>query len=163
MYTIENISEAVKEIQRLLGLSQTGDFNSVTENAVRAHQAKVEINESGIVDYETFLSLIEEAKMKEKEKNSSVYLPSAPYFPYKFGDNGRNVSLINTLIAEISEDYFLASRLPRGDFYGKDTENSIKELQVIFLLEETGEVDAVLLSRMIDEKNAIKMRKATEK
>ena len=48
-------------------------------------------------------------------------------FPLKIGDSGNNVTELNNLINELSFYYRDLAKV-YGDFYSKDTENSVKLL-----------------------------------
>ena len=67
MYRIEEKIEAIKEVQRLLNLNQTGLFDKKTRDAVLNVQSKYKLAETGIVDYLTFTSIVEEYS---NEKNN---------------------------------------------------------------------------------------------
>ena len=50
--------EQVKQVQAKLGVTADGDFGAITENAVKAYQAKKGIKVTGIIDQETYERLL---------------------------------------------------------------------------------------------------------
>ncbi len=160
MYNINDKNSAIKELQRLLRINQTGQYDSNTKSAVKEHQEKNNIAVTGITDYETFESVVNEHILYEMIELNKLNLHELPDFPYKYGDSGTNVGVINSILGEIFEEYTIETKLPRGKYFDKDTENAVTRLQAIFMLSETGQVDDIMFARMVDEKNAIISKKS---
>ena len=155
MYFIEDISAAVKSIQKMLKINQTGEYDTLTRSRVIEHQENNSINATGIVDYETFISIHAAYRYEIIKENAKTSILENPSFPYKLGDFDENVEKINILINDIFEDYLLESPIPTGKYFGKDTENAILRLHSIFALESTPYLDEILFDRIIKEHKRI--------
>lgn len=157
MYSLTDKNMAIKEVQRLLGLNQTGQYDAQARLSVSEHQSKNKIPITGTVDYATFESIAnayQEAADIAYARNFLIQ----PAFPYYFGANDSNVGYINSLIREIFTQYTLESKLPKGNFYSTDTAEAVKALRKIFMLEDGEAVDEILLARMLKERNSIKLK-----
>jgi peptidoglycan hydrolase-like protein with peptidoglycan-binding domain len=161
MYRTDDKQSAIKEVQRfLLTVSQIdneiphvaidGIYGDETRIAVTEFQRLMGIGITGRVDRETFdLLFIEHSRIVD-ETDATNRAFNQNIYPLKLGDSGNNVSIINSFILELSE-YYDIPNTPNGDFYSRETENSIKLLQKHFMMETTGEVDAILEKRLRDE------------
>lgn len=158
MYRIEEQTDAIKEVQRLLQINQTGFYDRKTQNAVLAIQAKNNIDQTGIVDYETFTAILSEFHLKKNEKICAHYL-SNPKFPYSKGDMDDNVGLINQVLTIVLEDYEYEGLLPRGKYFGNDTENGTVYLRKIFSMGDSDKIDEAMMNRILVEKEAIELKK----
>ncbi len=159
MYDIENKNEATKEVQRLLEINKTGQYDDKTKQSVINHQIENNLDPDGVTDYITFISIVDDYRERKKKEYVYSQLRFEPRFPYKYGDQGGDVEIINSLIRIIFTDYQTDELLPIGDFYGRDTENAVERLRDIFLLNPSREVDEILLYRMINEQHEINNRK----
>ena len=155
MYFIEDKTAAIKAMQKMLKINQTGEYDALTRGRVIEHQKNNSINTTGIVDYETFISILEDYRYVILKENAQTSIFENPSFPYKLGDFDENVGKINTLINDIFTDYLLETPLPTGKYFGKDTENAILRLRNIFALESSPYLDEILLDRMIKEHKRI--------
>lgn len=151
MYYISEKHNAIKTVQRFLGQNQSGIYNENTRASVLNHQSDNGIEASGIVDYETFNSLKGDYL---SVKESCIVFSS---YPYKKGDYGSEITIINALISEVIEEYTFEGITPRGDYYGDDTAEAVVRLREIFLLEYSEGIDEVFISRLLTEKNAINL------
>ena len=161
MYNIENKPEAIKEVQKLLGIKKTGNYNIETRDKVLAIQKRFGIPRSGEVNYETFLILVNEYRANHKKNGNTNGLLFSPTFPYTYGDFDENIEYINSLIRDIFTDYMIESKLPYGNFYGYDTEKAVKMLRKIFMLQDIKAIDEELFRRMLVEKDAIAIKNRT--
>jgi len=159
MYNIENKIEAIKEVQRLLGINQTGTYDEKTTEAVNKIQKSYNLTQTGITDYVTFKAILVEYKTRNLINDKDISILFNPDFPYALGDFDGNVGHINSVIRDIFTDYTIESKLPFGNYYGKDTENAVIQLRKIFMMNESAGVDAPLFKRMIMERDAIELKK----
>ena len=151
MYYITEKHNAIKTVQRFLGQNQTGVFGKGTKRSVTAHQAQNGIEPTGIVDYETFNSL------KDNYNTISESCIIFSSFPYKRGDSGSELAIINAIIGEVIDKYTFEGVAPVGEYYGDDTVEAVIRLREIFMLEHSEEIDEKFISRLITEKNAINL------
>ena len=60
MYRINDTISAIKEIQRLLGINQTGNYDKATRKAVGNIQQRYSLPVTEVSDYLTFNALVKE-------------------------------------------------------------------------------------------------------
>ena len=156
MYSIYDKNAAIRNIQRMLSVSQTGLYDSDTEKAVLVLQERYSLVANGTVDYNTFSAIVDNYKQKMYNKQNPYLLD--PKYPYKYGDIGDSVLLINQVINYILRDYSFEGVLPRGIFFGKDTVNAVRFLRKVFMMSESDEVDTQFLNRALIEKDAIDVK-----
>lgn len=165
MYNVNDKSSAIRELQRFLllisqnysipHLSVDGIFSEETRTAVEEFQRQNSLPVTGIAERETF----DLAYKKYKEELLRLAMSTNKDFPLKIGDSGNNVTELNNLINELSFYYRDLAKV-YGDFYSKDTENSVKLLQQYFLQIPSGTVNALFIERL---KNELKERQKFEK
>lgn len=165
MYRIEQTNEYIKEVQTyLILLADTdtefprvaidGIYGEETKGAVIYFQKKKGLSESGTVDKDTFDLLYIDYSDAVKEKEARDFIITENGFPLAYGMRNNDVATLHFIIEELSQTYETLNPLASGRFYSRDTENSVKELQKIFGLEENGNVDALLFERLIMELTA---------
>lgn len=155
MYRIENKREYIKRIQKYLGVNQTGFTDVQTVNAIKALQKKHDVVESGVLSYKTFKWLISDYRNRIRLSFPTVI--SA--FPYSKGDQGKDVTTLNAAIYDVLKELKYQGHLPRGDFYNEYTERAVKALRNIFGFKDENYVDKLLYLRIVEEMNAIMLRK----
>ena len=153
MYFISEKQNAIKTVQKFLGETETGVYNKRTKDKVKQHQAENNLQESGIVDYETFISLKEKYL---KEGDGHIIFPR---FPYKKGDSGTEIAILNALLTEIIREYTFDGIAPSGEYYGENTVDAVIRLREIFMLKHSVEIDKELFFMLLAEKNAINLSK----
>ena len=157
MYNIEDKPGAIKEVQRLLGVNQSGIYDEMTKRSVISFQSKMNMEASGITDYLTFVALVEEYKRMNREKLASFHLFNE-CFPYKEGDLNNNIATINEIIAIVLENYRYEGLYPYGKYFGTDTLRALRFLQKTFCMEETEQISSDFFSRLIIERDAIEIK-----
>ena len=58
----------VEKLQRILNLEVTGKYDNITSSAVKNFQAKNDLDMSGFVDHETYISLFESAPTEDQNQ-----------------------------------------------------------------------------------------------
>ena len=157
MYRIEESDEAIKEVQRLLGILQSGRYDNSTRVAVSDVQRASSLPITGITDYKTFTRIVRKYKDKTEGIFNSDFLFS-PHFPYIKGDMGGDVGRINDALAIVLKSYSYEGVSPRGKYIGEDTMNGVKFLERIFGMDERDEIDARLMNRILIELDGIKIK-----
>ncbi len=157
MYSITDTEEAIKQIQKMLGLNETGQYNKETEDTVSRHQSDNGLVVSGVVDYETFLSIVKDYRHSREILYANSNLLN-PQFPYSKGDYDSNVGYINAIIRDIFTEYRIETKPPQNDYYGLDTVEAVRALRDIFMLDMSDETDEILFNRMIKERNSLKFK-----
>ena len=134
MYQITDITSRNNQILKYLELPENGIIGLRAVDLIKERQKILELNETGKVDYATFLSLRDEYLKKQRQKNAGLGIFRNPSFPYRFGSVGGDVGYINYLLSEALSRYTFEGKAPRGIFFGRDTENAIERLREIYLL-----------------------------
>ena len=158
MYVIKDKRSAIREVQRyLLTVSQSektiphitldGFFDEETSLAVKEFQKIHALPITGTVDKNTFDLLFAESEriIEQSESNKLVY--SNGNFPLSIGSSGESVSILHSILAQLSEYYEFPSK-PQGDYYSIATSEVINELRKIFALEESESTDQAFIIRM---------------
>ena len=148
MYLINDKISAVRQIQRYLGINESGIYDNQTRNAVTDYQSKNGINPTGSVDYATFISLRGFHINEQIKKEARQLFPFEADFPYKRGDFGEDVGVINNMLSKAIEKYYLSINKPRGDYYSVRTEKAVVELRKIFLIDNGKEVDEIFYEKL---------------
>ena len=148
MYLIDDKKSAIKEVQRLLGINESGVYDNNTRSMVKRFQTIQNIEVSGTVNYNTFTRLRNEYNKTETKNKVGAILPFYNDFPYKRGDRGPGVSILNTMLSQALEKHAVNIMKPRGEYYSYKTENAVRELRKVFLLEDNGEIDEIFYERL---------------
>lgn len=160
MYRIEDKSAAIAEIQRLLSITQTSIYDKNTINSVAEHQQANNIPVTGIVDYETFTSIVNFYNSRLLGKIESSTLIEKAFFPLNKGAYGSEIEYINILLKNILEEYRINLKSPYGKYYGYDTINAVNAAGAIFNISVIDGVSPELYNRMLIENKAIAIKKA---
>ena len=157
MYRIEDKKSATKEVQRLLGIHQTGVYDPATATTVKSLQGTHSLLETGVVDYQTFNVLVEAYGRRKRQKwdNSYLFLPS---FPYKKGNFGENIQRINQALSIVLKNYFYENELPFGAYFGEATAEGVRYLREVFNIDGPDEIDEYLMNRIMLERDAIEIK-----
>jgi hypothetical protein len=149
MYNIEDKNEAVRELQRLLGIRQTGIFDTGTKQSVIEHQRENNLEITGIADYVTFTSITESYRKRKLVKRVHEALPFTPRFPYTAGSMGDDVELINSLLRGAMEKYSINSPKPKGRYYSDYTADAVRQLRHIFILDNGTHIDEIFYDKLL--------------
>jgi len=160
MYRLGDKWAAVREIQKYLHfvsdritdevprISIDGFFGEETKAAVKAFQKYKGIRESGEVDYETFTLLYEDFLGARFLYNAEKYAIDNTLFPFKLGDTGNEVLLLNLMIDEITKIFKDVTPVDVKPYFSKATESAVKDIRKIFMLNGDLEIDLLLYDRM---------------
>ncbi len=167
MYFTGDEKAAVKEIQQYLlsyyyfidsdidRVAVDGIYGEETKNSVIKYQKIKGLQESGKVDLSTFNSLRNDYIIAEEKNKADKSILSKKTFPLKSGNIGKDVLILNLHLSELREKYNDIMRVKKDIFFSSETENAVRDMQRIFLIEENGIVDAVLFERLEREVEAI--------
>lgn len=157
MYWIEDKSAAIKNIQRLLGVNQTGFYDTVTKDAVVKIQKSGAREKTGVIDFGTFELIVDEYNKRKRRYTKENYL-FMPRFPYRMNDLGENISMIHKALKPVLLDYIYEGAFPEGAFMNIDTVNAVNFLRKIFDMPLSNEIDEEFLGRLLMEKKAIEVK-----
>lgn len=120
-----------------------GIYGDETREAVRALQRMQGLAQTGEIDYETFLILYElYLPIKEERIGNSELIP-AEAFPLRMGDSGSYVRILQSVLSEI-----FSLSLPTDGFYGGTTENAVRRAEERYGKTPTGSVDRILWQKI---------------
>ena len=159
MYAISNKRNAVKEIQRYLleisnsHISLSGSYDENTRNEVIEFQKSQGINQSGIVDRDTFELLYEEYIAVKRDAEYKIKFPILP------GSYGENIRDINKKMRFVLDFYGIYHRLQSSPYYAKETELCVEKMRQIYNLEDLNGIDRILYSRIISDFENISQNK----
>ena len=159
MYRINDTVSAVKEVQRLLGLNQTGYYNETTRNAVLHIQELYGLRQSGFTDYSTFRAIVREYNDRESMSWNNAFIYDAS-FPYLQGDKGDSAGRINEALTEVLKSYSYEYALPRGKYISADTLRGVNFLQKVFDMPVSQAIDQKFMNRIMNELESIEIKKA---
>lgn len=166
MYSIDDKAAAIKEVQKFLSyISQGNDmyphitidgyYDTETADAVKIFQSEHNIEQTGVVNRETFELLFREYTEYFEISESKKGVFDENIFPLRLGSSGNDVSNLNALISELSF-YYRDLEAIYGDFFGAKTLKNIKLLQLYFNMMPDGTVSIKMMKRLKDEVNARK-------
>ncbi len=159
MYRQENTAAAIERIQNYLyELSKNGlitemtvidgIYGEQTRSAVTEFQRKNGLLESGIVDFETFTALRDSATLCKRKNELPTHLYAKTGYPLRFGMSGADIDTLHALLRSIGEYRKDLPPIPRAPYYSRETENAVRFMQRVFLMEESGIVSAELFERL---------------
>ncbi len=164
-YNLEEQRNAILEIQRILRrldyidsdlarIRLTGNYDTETREAVREFQQKYDLPVTGVVDSTTWqvLQAVDEAQKDATQLARAIYiLPKNEDYTIYPGLKDNVIYVIQHLLNTISQEYDEIRDIPFNGIYDEATENAIKELQRINLLEANGIIDPITFNRLASE------------
>ena len=169
MYALNDTRSAIAEVQRFLYLISNTNYPEVprvaidgiwgkeTEDSIIEFQ-RISGNEiTGVVDYPTFEALYKAYSEAESEFYKRDFLITDEGFPLTPNKMNDDVLLLHTIILEIQKTYDYLTEVNKSAYYSETTEKAVMELQEIFGMEKTGDVDAVMFERLMLELDSIKL------
>ena len=157
MYQINDRIAAIKEIQRLLGINQTGKYDAETKDKVLNIQKSYGIEKTGAVDYTTFNAILSEHNQKNSSHMQYLY---APNYPYVEGDLNENIYMIHNALYPVLKDYRYDGDFPSGRYLGKSTINAVNYLRSIFGMLTSDTIDEKFIRRLLLERDFLELKSA---
>lgn len=156
-YQIDITAEAIREVQRyLLELSYAhpeiphveidGIYGTETADAVRAFQRLFILPVTGEADFPTFTLLYEKFLIARDERLGESEMIPAFAFPLHMGDSGSYVRILQSALDEI-----LGAHIPADGFFGRTTEEGVKQLQGKAGLPQDGAVSRLFWRTVVRE------------
>ncbi len=168
MYELLDTKSAIREVQKFLYTVSTavnpdvprvaidGIYGDETSQAVRIFQIIYGIPETGYVDRSTFDMLYFLYNEAVIDKSTGDYVITSAGFPIKLGSQGNDVIAIHLYITELEKKYQDIGSVGKGSYFTEDTKNAVINLQNLFNLSPTGEIDAGLYQRILTEVDALR-------
>ena len=169
-----NEALAIMQIQRILrdlelldneysSVPISGVYENETREAVSDFQGKYGIEQTGIVDYETWklLHSIHESTRLERMGVRKVRLvPKNEEFFIFPRDRNDILYVIQYMLSQVSPNYDEFGSIEFTGVYDEPTELAIRAFQRKNLLDDTGVIDAMTLERLFDEYESIILEKS---
>ena len=163
MYNIYDKPAAIKEVQlylRGVGYDSlpvivSGVFDDNTTKAVKDFQVKNNLQETGTVNYETFVILYDEFKLTTDKREIREKQDSFITFPVSRGMSGEEIEYTNNLIIDILDYSGHHHSVRKSSYFSEATEEGVIILQELFNITPTGEIDEITYERMLIERDSI--------
>lgn len=160
-----NEALAIMQIQRILrdielldneysSVPISGVYENETRDAVIDFQGKYGLEQTGVVDYETWqaLHLIHDTSKIERQGVRRVRLiPKNEEFFIIPGEKNDIVYVIQYMLSQISQHYDDFGVIDFTGVYDEPTENAIRVFQRKNLLDDSGIINGTVLERLFDE------------
>ncbi len=155
-YDLNNETEAIREVQRYLlsvtpeesnnGITRHGKYDDNTEAAVRAFQISEGLEETGIVDYDTW-NLLYARHLDQQDMD--ICLPEIALFDMQLGDIGYHILLLQTLLGELAAVYPNVTRPALTGQFGLTTADAVRAMQRNYGRVTDGTVSSALWNFML--------------
>lgn len=157
-YTEKQKSEHIRELQRyLFGISQKdsrippvypdGRYGKETEAAVSIFQRYYGLPVTGEVNRQRWDAIVSTYR-SITYKPIAVDVFPAPDYVMRLGDSGNLVLQLQLMLFALAAGYSNIPEPEENGIYGKKTEEAIKTIQEMALLEQTGETDIETWNRI---------------
>lgn len=144
MYRFYDEKDKIREIQKYLLMTESGNYDDKTRDAVKEVQKTNGLTESGEIDYETFMTIYREYQKTGDETRILGKFPDTS-FPLILGSYGEAVLKTNKMLIGLSERYGIQTNLRNTNYYGERSERILEEISTIYgHSREAGEVDLEL-------------------
>jgi len=159
MYSIEEKSEAVMNVQRMLldieyakeetvTLPIDGVFDTQTQEAVLRFQKEQKMKETGSVDYDTFCALVKESKKANEDPRNYVKTEKDP-FPLSVTSSGVTVEILQSVLNRLLLYFGNTAQPFHSGYFSNRTEESVKYIQKILNRTESGIVSRDFFSELL--------------
>lgn len=158
-YTEKQKSEYVKELQKSLFLisqwdkripviTPDGIFGPDTQSAVSAFQQYYGLLVTGEVDKATWDEIAAKYKMIYEATPDVIDIFPSQRYMIRPGDSGNLVLQLQLMLFALAGAYSNMVEPEQNGIYGEKTESSVRELQRISMLPQTGETDVHTWNRL---------------
>ena len=147
MYRQLDRIEAIKNIQRMLMINETGVKNEAMIEAILEIQKENALEETGLVDYQTF-TIIKELYEMNRIKRFVNTLDSTAEYPYTHGDYSKKISEYAMSLNKASSMYSIDYRIRNSNYYGDELGRLVLDLRRIYNLELINYIDEMLIYRV---------------
>lgn len=137
---LRNIGRLDSDISRVV---PDGIFGEETTAAVKSFQKKYGIEETGIVDFETW-------EMIKAKNSEAVFIASEPVqivkitnedLPLTKGMDNTLIYTLHLMLNKVADEYGNFTPLPLQSLFDESTEREVRRWQRVTAYEETGQVD----------------------
>lgn len=136
-------------------IPETGTYDNVTADAVRAFQRLASLDPTGEVDNITWDALVREYKLAlRRNSETGAIKPYPRYDGYELtvGERSELVFITQLMLNSLGLFYDLP-RVPISGVYDELTTEAVRQFQMVNLLPVTGKVDRFTWDRLAEEYN----------
>lgn len=130
MYRTYEERNKIKELQKYLFITESGNYDEKTREAVLKIQSEYDLTENGEVDYDTFSAIYAEYRLKS-DTESYKHMN----FPIKIDTYSDAMWDINKILLSLSSQYGIQTNLRHSDYYGERSERVLEDLDAIHNLD----------------------------
>lgn len=143
---LRNISRAFGEIPLLI---PDGIYGEETERIVLAFQQRGGLEQTGIINYETWTKIVEENDRAVFASSETTFIDKEK-LPLRRGDRDNAVYHLKTMLRYLGGKHGNFALLNVDDEFDEATEKSVRQWQRVIRTEETGEVDKLTWERLVE-------------
>lgn len=165
MYRTDDRTEAIREIQRALiiiygdsNVFPTGIYDEATLNSVKKFQSENGIEDTGIVDFITFIKISAEAQKKGVIESAERNTGKRVSFPVSVGDSYPEIASINEALKTILDYYGIEHNVRGGYYFGKASADAAKQARRVYGISDGDTVDEELYERLSADLYTIKIK-----
>lgn len=167
-YRLSDKPGAIREVQKFIHIISDrvnsdiprvaidGIYGEETLDAVRIFQTIYGLEIDGLVDRATFDMLFIMYRDAIIDIRTSDYIITDIGFPLKIGNQNNDVLALHLIILELRKTYTDIGAVSKSTYFSESTKNAVMNMQKIFRMPVTGEVDSLLYDRMNYELDAIR-------
>lgn len=146
MRRLDDREAYIKELQHFLARTlpdsgivfENGIYDDATKNAVKRFKRENQMNEDTVVDRETYELLY--SRYTEAEELTGRTLGR--------NDRGTDVLSLNVMLRDVAAQYSEAESPRATEYYSQLTENSVRALRKIFMMEDSADADPAFVRRL---------------
>lgn len=131
MYRFDEKKDKVREIQKYLFLTESGNYDEKTREGVICAQKRNGLEESGEIEYDTFRVIYREYLRKSNEDRMHVKFPDTT-FPLSLGAYGEAIRETNIMLIALAKYYGIQTNLRNLNYYGERSERILEEMSAIY-------------------------------
>ena len=161
-----NLQDAILNLQRYLRtisfidsritrVPLDGLFDTQTQRAVSEYQRTRGLEDTGIVDKNTWDTLFEEYMLvtasNDRSKGVNLFPETPEDYEAALGDEHIFITLVQIILRELSATYDGFPELEISGVFDEPTEQAVKVFQIASMLEPTGRIDLVTWNRMTED------------
>ena len=157
MYSIYDVKAKIKEIQKYLFITESGNYDDKTREAIILAQKNNGIKEDGKIDSVTFDIIYKEhEKARQKDEINNLFPRTA--FPLRLYDYNEAIMEINKMLVFLSDFYGIQTNLRISDHYSERTEDVLSQISDIYTVKrDFGEISEDIYMMLKKDYDGIRM------
>ena len=141
MYSFYDEKGKIKEIQRYLFLTESGNFDEATREAIMHAREEMGAVGNQEIDLDTFEFIYNRYEKAQQKEIVRKIFPEVD-FPLSIYSYSEAMMEINKMLISLSSFYNIQTNLRLGNYYGDRTEKALSELSDIYAINrDLGTID----------------------